>query len=374
MVHANYFPAGEVTDHLYTLDQAQDILARTEPIAQSSLYVSESVGFNIADDFAENWSAIEADDLIPAFMTANGREMQLTKDSLLDLTSLMGMGRGKYPSSLPGKGPAGLEAQMNHWYKGGLGEKEFKILEINGIARAVVRGGLQPFSNLQVMDNALAAIRARYGANAEVFVDKKMIHNLDKTYMRLVIPEQTRVMERTGTDNDTWSAGVQWKNSLTGSIPTAMDGYMFRYWCKNGSIDVRNEAGGSFSRRGAAGQDDSVYEWARDSVDSILGGLEGALDHVQSLVDVTVDGEAHNVLDGIFADYNVTNSDVKANIIENMLNNPGNMTMYDVMQAITAAANDEDLDPAQAERLMRIGGDVSSRGAARCNLGSLHVH
>lgn len=370
MAHTNYFPAGEVTDHLLTLEQAQERLATTEPIAQSSVHVSESVNFRVLDGWNENLSGDEQEQ-IPVFMTANGREMQLTQESLLDLTSLMGMGRGKFVPKQPAHL---LEGQLNHWYKGGLGEMEVKVLEVNGIARSVVRGGLQPFSNLQVLDQALAAIRSKYGNDAEVFVDKKMTHGLDKTYMRLVIPEQTRVIQNTGTDNDTWSIGLAWQNSLKGIGNTSMEGYLFRYWCKNGSYDVNNEHGGNFSRRGARGQDGSIYEWARSEVDGILGGLESALDHVQSLTEISVMGEANNVLEGIWTDYGISDVNLRADITEGLLNNPGNMTMYDVMQAITSAANSDDISAAQQDRLMRLGGQVSGANAVRCDRGSLHLH
>jgi hypothetical protein len=86
---------------------------------------------------------------------------------------------------------------------------------------------INPFSNLRLLERALEGIEAHYGAG-EVLVDSKFAHSLRRTDIRLIVPENRRAMHRTGTDDDTWSAGIQLKNSLIGDVQTSIDGYLFR--------------------------------------------------------------------------------------------------------------------------------------------------
>lgn len=368
MAHTTHFDSTQVQEHLLTLEEARSRLAATEPLIQQNFVAGRDVSFRVNDAWAHGAESVNDDAPIEVFLTTDGAEMQLTKNSLFDITSHMKLNSREYVTILPAKL---LEDQLNFMYRGGMGEKEFKILSVNSVAHAVVRGALQPFSNLQILDNMLSVVEGKYG-QGNVFVDKKMTHNLDQTYLRLIIPEQTRVIENTGTDNDTWSIGVQLRNSLTGLGQTSMDGYLFRWWCTNGCIDTRNEMGGAFSRRGANGQGDAVYDWARESVDGILGGLEGALDRVQHLTQIPVDGQVESILEDAYRFHKIPKP-LRERINANMLNEP-NLTMYGVMQAITAAANGDEINPAHAELLMQVGGEMAYTGESRCNLGSLHAH
>ena len=113
-----------------------------------------------------------------------------------------------------------------------------------------------------------------------MLADYKFTHNLERTNLRLIVPGQQRVISGTRVADDSWSAGIQLRNSLAGTEQTAIDGYLFRWWCTNGCTDTLAEV--SALNRRQFPSPEEAYEWARESVDEILGSLEGSFDAVQS--------------------------------------------------------------------------------------------
>lgn len=353
----------DVQDKLLTLDTVRERLAATEPLNTYEFEVGgNAVAFKLEENFNHGLKATEPDAPLNAFVTVSGTELQLTPDSLYELGSEAHMTKGfiqNYPAET-------IEDALNLQFTSGLHGKDYKILAVgNRKAAAVTRGALQPYSNLRFLEIALEEIEKQYGSG-EVWADYKFIHNLKQTHLRLIIPEKVRVMHNTGTDNDTWSAGLQIKNSLNGDEQTEVNSYLFRYWCTNGAIDTMNSANSVWSRRGAAGKGDAVFEWAKDAVDEALSGFEGSFDAVQSLTDVNIEGTAAEALDGVFNLHKLPRAE-RERITRNMVNED-NMTMYSLMQAVTQAANDADVKPHIVETLMRVGGDIPRLAAVgRCD-------
>ncbi len=350
----------DMRSKLTTLDDVRERLAKTEPLNSSGFTVGHDVWFKID----QNWNAVVEDlpdeSLVDAYVTLpGGRELQFTKEALLEATSICGLPKG-YVQRAPAQF---IAPQLNYWFRGGLPDNDYKVLSTDTTALAVTRQAVKPYSNLRLLDEVLGGIEAKYGVG-EVLVDRKFTHSLRSTHMRVIVPEQSRVIERTGTENDTWSLGLQVKNSLIGEDQTAVDGYLFRYWCTNGMIDT-HESSGTWSRRGGQGQGDEVYAWARASVDEILGGLEHSFDAVQELVDIPVEGEAVSVLRDIFAQYKIP-TDQQNSVIAEMVEQK-NLNMYSVVNAITTVANNVDLKPSHVERLMRVGGDLTHTAHSRCD-------
>lgn len=353
----------DVQDKLLTLDAVRETLGSTEPLNTYEFEVGgNAVAFNLAEDFNHGLKATEADAPLNAFITISGTELQLTPDSLYELAGEAFMTKGfvqNYPAET-------VEDALNLQFTSGLHGKDYKVLAVgNRKAAAVTRGALQPYSNLRFLEIALEAIEKQYGAG-EVWADYKFVHNLKQTHLRLIVPEHVRVMHNTGTDNDTWSAGLQFKNSLNGDEQTEFNGYLFRYWCTNGAVDTMNSSNSVWSRRGAAGKGDAVFDWARDAVDEALAGLEGSFDAVQALTDISIEGSADTALEGVFNTYKIPVAE-RVRITKNMVNED-DMTMYSLMQAVTQAANSADVKPHIVDSLMRVGGDLPRLAAAgRCD-------
>lgn len=347
----------EMRGKLLSLDTVYNSLSKTEPLSSHAID-PDHVRFNLKD-WNENPAAAKAlsdTDLVSAEIAINGRPYQLTKEALLEATSAVGL-----PKAFVLRTPSDyIEPALNYWFEEA--EKEMKLLVVRGIGAAFTRATINPFSNLQLLDNVIAGVHDKFG-DTEILVDYKYGHSLNSTNIRLIIPEQLRSMERTGETDDIWSTGIQIRNSLIGAKQTSVEGYLFRWTCTNGAI-VNHVSSGVWSRK-SSGQGDDVYDWARSSVDAILGGLEESLDQVQALVDVPVLGTASSILDDIYKTYKIPTAE--RDLITNNMVDSSEFTMYAVMQAITQVANDSDLDETHIDRLLTAGGDIPHTVAARCD-------
>lgn len=353
---------------LLTLDTAREILSRTEPLSTYSFTVGDAVRFTLDKGWQHGIAAKAGTEAINAAIHVGKgtgtHEFRLTKDALLEATSACGIPKG-YAARCPAEL---IEPQLNYWFRDGLasrsaGSRDYQLLVAAGNGAAITRASIRPFSNLRLLEEALAGIEAVYGAD-EILVDYKLTHSLRRTHLRLIVPTHQRLVTGTGTDDDLWSIGLQIKNSLIGEERTSIDGYLFRWVCTNGQIDT-TASSGAWTRR-AGGSDREVYEWARTAVDDVLGGLEPALDAVQAMVAIPIEGQANDVLRDVFEHYRVPLPE-RARIIENLINTGGQMNMYTVMAAITQVANDPTLEASHVENLMRMGGDLPHAATSRCD-------
>lgn len=351
----------EAKQRLLPLDSIRELLATTEPFGSLQIPAGEHIRFQLNKGWNHGLESLRGTDSVNAYVDVKGSgEFQLTLDALLEATSLCGLPKG-YVKRTPSNY---IEDQLNYWFREGKAGTEFKILTTkNTFASAVIRGTIVPFSNLKLLEEIIDGIEAQYG-RGEVLADYKFEHSLRATHLRLVIPEKTRVIENTGVDDDTWSVGIQFKNSLIGLEQTSVDGYMFRYWCTNGATDT-HASSGTWSRKGDGQNPTDVYDWARTAVDEILGGLENSLDHVQAMTDIPIAGEASGILRDVYSQYKIPVK-LRDVITANMVDEENNMTMYSLMQAITEAANSEDVEFGYKDHLMSVGGELIHQANDRC--------
>ncbi len=357
----------QMRDKLHPIERIHQVLAATEPLSTVGFSLGDTIRFAVDPGWHHGLDAklgtepVDAEILIGTGPAATA--FTLTKDALLEATSVIGLHK-TYASRCPAEL---LTPALNYWFREGLTAKgtairDYQLLVAGGHGAALTRGSIVPFSNLRLLDEVLAGIRARYG-DVEVLADYKFAHTLRKTHVRLIVVDERRTMTGTGVADDTWSVGVQFKNSLIGEDKTSIDGYLFRYWCTNGATDCRASTG-AWTRRG--GREADVYEWARGAVDAVLGGLEGSLDAVQHLTDVPIEGQANDVLRDVFEHYRVPLAE-RTRIIENIVDATGGpLTMYTVMAAITQVANDSSLPAAHVDNLLRMGGDLPHAADSRC--------
>lgn len=358
-------------DKLLDLDQLRERLARTEPIRAEYFAVGDAIRFEADPTWNHGVKAKNADEPVPVYATLGigtfARKLQLTKQTLEDLTAtIQGLGRS-YATDCPAEL---LVPHLNYWYREGLfgkkgaASRDFQfIVDENRVALAFAKASMSPFSNLTLLDTAVESIRDHYGHDIEVLADYKLSHSLRSTALRLIIPNANQLLEDTGTPDDLWSLGVQVKNSLTGSSQTSFDGYLFRWVCTNGQIDTRASSG-SYTRRKDATRDE-VYAWARQSVDDVLGGLEGALDHVHTLTQGGIEGSLSDTLRDIFEHYRIPIPH-RPRIIRYLESYDGEITMYVIMNAITQLANDPSLEASTVDSLLRVGGDLPYSSGDRC--------
>lgn len=284
----------------------------------------------------------------------NEAALQLSKGAVLELTSAVGL-----PKTYVTKTPARLVVpHLDYWYESP--DRGTRLLMMNDVVQGATKATFTSVSNEQLASRALGRIRQKYGIDShDVLVDKtKSRTSLASTSMLFVIPEATRAMR----PDDDWSGGVQVRNSLTGQHATDARSYLFRWWCTNGAT-TSGKASSTYSRRPGAGGDGDAYDWIGRAVDQALNHLEGEFDKVEAMTTEPIEGEVRVAIDNLAARYKLSNP-VREAIRNQMLETP-DVTMYGLMQAVTAAANQRGIAASVRERLMDIGGDFVY-GAGRC--------
>lgn len=349
---------------LITLDRGRELLRTTEPLAFIDFQTGDSVRFRVEDEWHQDLDTKHGTEPVNAWMSIShgmndGVEYQLSKDAVLEATGVVGMGKA-YVARAPG---FLTQDALNYWYRGGI-DRELRLMVVgeNQLGAALTRGTVQPFSNLDLLERSLGAVEARF-PGLPIYLDgTKFVHSLRKTFLQLVIPGLGHEMVDTGDAGDLWWGGLQVGNSQTAEIQTQISGFLYRVLCTNGMIDV-GATSDSWSRRSGGQNEEDVYAWAAEAVDSVLGGLEHSFDAVQSLATMPLEGEVGTAARDVFEQHRVPMR-ARERII-NQLVEEDNLTMYGLMNAITAAANG-DVRPEEAQLLMSTGGQLVHH-AVRCD-------
>jgi hypothetical protein len=362
VVHANAVDVEEMRSRLLTLDDVRERLARTEPLSDR---VFEAPQAQIR--LEHGWAEGEEDTaLANAWLRIQGAEdeIRLTRQAALEVGAFC-----RLPRELQKDAPPDLvQTFVNRMLTENLARsKEMKLLvrPADSVGTALTRNTIQPFSNLTFLDIMLEGIQGAYGSDSEVLADYKFYHDLERTNLRLIVPGQQRVISGTRVADDTWSAGIQLRNSLAGVEQTAIDGYLFRWWCTNGCTDTLAQV--SALNRRQFPSPDEAYEWARESVDEILGSLEGSFEAVQATTALPVapDQVAATMRD-LFAEHSIP-ARSRERIISELAETGEDMTVYDVLNAITVTANADGVSPDATEQILRLGGHIAHAASSdRC--------
>jgi len=361
VVHANAVDVEEMRGKLLTLDDVRERLSRTEPLTDR-VFEAPDAQIRLED----GWAADEDDTaLVNAWLRISGAEdeYRLTKQAALEVGAFC-----RLPRELQKDAPPDLvQVFINRMLAENLARsKEIKLLvnPVTSVGTALTRANIQPFSNLAFLDIMLEGIQDAYG-EGEVLADYKFTHNLERTNLRLIVPGQQRAISGTRVADDSWSAGIQLRNSLAGTEQTALDGYLFRWWCTNGCTDTLAEVSALNRRQFPAPEE--AYEWARESVDEILGSLEGSFDAVQSTTAIPVAADqVAAVMRDLFTEHTIP-ARSRERIVTELAEAGEDMTVYDVMQAVTVVANADGVSPDAMEQLLALGGHIAhAAGNDRC--------
>jgi hypothetical protein len=371
---------------LYTLEQVQRVLARTEPMRPRTFSVGDPyLHFRAEPGWQHGVKAKDGNEPVGVYAvlgnpagTSNGvitaSEYQMTRSTLEETCLAFGFKRD-YTRSCPAEL---LVPHMNYWFREGLLDqpkrnRDFQYLVNGDTAVAFTRQSLTPFSNLSLLEQAVAGIEAKFGTGVEILADYKFSHTLRQTYLRLIIPSADTIIADSGTRGDIWSRGVAVKNSLTGTSQTAIEGYLFRWVCTNGQIDTQASSGVWTRRKGAT--EAEVYEWARQAVDEALSGLDGAFIRFGDLTQIGIEGSLADTIRDVFEHHKIPIHQ-RPKIIRYLEEYDGEITMYVIMNAITQVANETGLEPATVDSLLRVGGDFARSADQRCGAchRMLHSH
>lgn len=368
-MHANTVDFETMRASLLPLTAVQEKLATTEPLAEVTFKTGgQSLAVAFADDVeGKPWHKRPGGDPAPAWLRLPGGELyQFTAEAAQQLGSKVGM-PDQYQAKLPAKI---LNADLNYWLREGMGEADLKLLTAGlgedpdgnevPLVQAVCRPSTAVFSNIKFLEVMVDGLRAKYGADTEILADYKFAHDLERTAIRLIVPGYQRAITGTSVADDIWSLGLDFHGSLVGLRPTTLAGYQFRWWCTNGATE-NLATSGTFGRRGST--EEAAMEWAKKAVDEILGGLEDTLDQTQGLVGQPVGGEVVPVLKGLFREFGI-NRPERVAILETMADTGGDLSVYDLLSAVTMAANAPELDDRHVTRLLDMGGHLVSHGSS----------
>lgn len=338
---------------LLTIEEATQRLQQTEPLGVIPFTSDEKIAFRFSPGWETSLEATSPTEAVEAFVTVDGEEHQLTREGVEQAGGLVNISK-KNLKTLPGNI---TEQAMNYFYEN-LGEQAYNMLTVKGLGSAFTNRSVVPFSTLQLFERAIDGIHDQY-PGAEVLVDYKFQNTLAETNLNLIVPADQRFIRGGGMvdiptgERDAWSAGIHLTNSLSAKAPTAIESYLFRWWCTNGAIESLSSVG-TWNRR-SNGQTEGVYDWAQDAVNEVLGGMEHRFTKIQRLTEIEMQGaNTGEVLRQIFNDYKVPLK--QRDTVQNTLLDADSINMYTVMNAITQAANN--VDAARAHTLMRIGGNI----------------
>lgn len=335
---------------LLTLDDVRERLSATEPFGTQELD-PDKTRFRLAQDWWVGSETRKGEDPVEAFITVRDREYQLTQDALLEAAAAIGLPR-TYVVKTPG---ALVQQHLDYWFSSP--DQRGKLIVTGETATGFAKGAIRPFSNLMLLDRVERAIRTKYG-DGELYVDHKMQHSVRKTALLLIVPAEMRAIR----EGDDWSSGVRIGNSLTGESATTLDGFLFRWWCTNGAITTR-KASSKHSRRGQGGDEEVAYDWATRTTLQVMSESAEDFAMVQHLAEEPIDGEVIATLNALFDNYKLPQ--VQRDAIRDEMMEVGDLTMYGLMQAVTAAANRRGLRHSVREQLMTVGGDLVRTGG-RC--------
>ena len=354
---------------LMTIDRGMEYLRTTEPVSFVDFETGSNIAFRVADGWNVGLEELHGTTPINAYISTNfgtgaSTEYQLTKDALLEAAGMCGLST-KYTRTAPVTYL--VEDPLNYFFQTGLDLKlKLMLVGEDQAVTAITRSSVQPFSNVEMVERAVQQIHHRH-PGIDVFIDAtKVAHSFRRSFIQLVIPDLSRSMQDTGQEHDNWWGGIQLSNSLTGEIQTSIDGFLYRLLCTNGMIDVGTSAG-SWNRRSGGQNEEDVYAWAQEAVDGVLGRFDGAFDTVQTLTGLSIEGEVSAAARDVFEQHQFPVRS-RQRVLDELVEND-QLTMYALVNAITAAANSDDLKAEDQQRLMRAGGDVASH-AERC--GSCH--
>lgn len=344
----------QMEDKLLTLDNTKQLLETTEPLGTIPISAEHDteVKWHFSPDWAMTLDSTHGNSPVKATIEVNGDEFQLTKDAVLTAASAFGL-PGAHARVLP----AYLtEQEMNYWFGAGIGKKSFNLLTVGGdTASAFIKATRRPFSNLHLLDAVESAVRRHMG-NTPILVDYKFNHSLTKTDMRLVLPELLHTID-SDTEDDQWSAGIHLTNSLSAASQTVVDPYLFRWVCTNGATSEYSAGAGVWNRRVQGQEEEDVMAWAEREVDAIFEHLPKKWDEIQKLTQVSIEGNATEILREVFKTYRVPYTQ-QNEIISQLADDDAPLTMYSLMNAITQLANNPSLKIERVDQLLRIGGAI----------------
>jgi hypothetical protein len=221
---------------------------------------------------------------------------------------------------------------------------------------AFVKPSLELISTEGLMKSAVKVL----GDEALV---ERIDHNLSYTNCSLILGSVSRewaderLNDGHSRRNDVVVGGINFTNSLMGESPLEVSGYVYRLICSNGMVSAETKF--KWSRKT---ETTPLTEWFEERLTACKEGLEHEFEKIDQMIQTPLaEGHKADVLGNVFAQYEL--SDKMRHAVLKRLTDAPPRHMWDVVNAITNVANDEDYvdNPHTIRRLQMIGGDMATK-------------
>lgn len=298
----------------------------------------------------------DAQEVTDAVMGVGGKDYLMTKEAILEVCHSIGL-PPKYVMRTPG--PL-VQSHLNYWATHSP-DTDIRLLCKDDTAMVVAKAGITPFSNVEILENVIEQMTENYGLGEnDLWVDQKSFHSLKETTTRFVM--NTEGSTHTVAE-EAWTYGVQVRNSLIGSVPLSVQGYLYRDYTDSGIITQATE--GKYNRK-TMGQDwTDVQSWIKQATINAMDQLPLDCETLQHAADESIAGNVGPILADTFKIYKVP---LKARqpVMDELLESE-EFTYFGLVKAISQSANIEELPEHMVTGLMEIAGDLAKHVSERCN-------
>lgn len=365
-----YFAAElEQADKLLKYEDVMDSLSPYDGLGRQIIGTdgTTEVHFEV-EDLPEDYKDLAETDVIEGTtLSVDGTEMEMTRGAFDRVLQQAGL-RPAYAQKTPGNL---LAPHLNyHYTHGGTKAEQLTVLSAQGKVLELIPGNATPFSNYQVVEAVADAASRKFGVDPDqFFFDFKIENTLERFAGRLIVPDTHKVssMRHSAAVEDLYSTGIYIQNSMVADVPktpTTITGYLFAWWCKNGSTTTMAHSA-EYSKREVGVNWEDVNSWIQDSTLASLNGLPEEIKRVQALTEIDLSGEIGTTTRDLMRSFGVPITLIQP--ITDQLIESDDMSAYGLMQAITQAANAPDLSDAKRTKLMEAGGGVAHVLVERCD-------
>lgn len=314
-----------------------DTLALTEGFGERTFQLGGSVRSEFSADAEGNM----------LFSLSNGsvHEYQLSRDAFVKASRICGIPE-TYVDKFPEDDLRFLNDHLNYWFSHR--EDELKMLLRGDTVVSFLKGSTDYYSRTHLFELAENILDRHDGE--PLLYDK--VHNSMDRGMHYSIVSQKHAYMKPG---DLVQGGIQVQDHVLGELPLVVTGYVWRQVCGNGllSKDILSK----YSRKSDVA---NLDEWWTEAVTACNETIDAEFARMMHLQEIPVEHHGADILHSIFSEYKV--SPAMREVITNNVVNEGAETLYDVLNAITMAANSVEFadNPQMIRTLQAVAGHVAA--------------
>ena len=282
------------------------------------------------------------------FALSNGstHEYKLSRDAFVKASRLCGIPE-TYVKKFPESDLPVLNAHLNYWFSHR--DDDLKMLLKGDTVVSFLNPLTDYYSRTHLFEMA-EDILDTHDADNPLLYDH-VSNSLDKGTHYSIVSQKQAFMK----PGDLVRGGIQVQDHVLGELPMVITGYVWRQVCGNGMMS--KEILSKYSRKSSI---DHLDEWFREAVGACNETIEAEFARMMHLQDVPVDHHGAEIIDSIFTEYKVSPA-MRTAITNNVVHN-GAETLYDVLNAITSAANDEEFadNPQLVRTLQTVAGHIAA--------------